>query len=70
MFKSTIGFFWLLSGKEPACQCRRPGFDPGSPREVSGNPLRYVCLGIPRDIEAWQAIVHAVAELNTTELSN
>ena len=65
MFKSTTGFLWWLSGKEPACQCRRAGLDPGSPGEVSGNPLHYVCLENPRDIEAWQAIVHEVTKSQT-----
>ena len=26
----TLGLPWWLSGKQPACQCRRPGFDPWS----------------------------------------
>ena len=39
-----------LSGKEPACQCRRHkrhGFDPWVrkiPGEGNGNPLQYSCL--------------------------
>ena len=35
------------SGKEPACQCRRHGFDPWVrkiPGEVTGNPLQNSCL--------------------------
>ena len=28
--KNTSGFPWCLSGKEPTCQCRRHGLDPGS----------------------------------------
>ena len=28
MYCQTSGLPWWLSGKEPACQCRRPGFDP------------------------------------------
>ena len=43
------------SGKEPACQCRRPkrsGFElwvRKTPRGRSGNPLRYSCLENPMD---------------------
>ena len=28
VFKAHIGLPWWLSGKESACQCRRPRFDP------------------------------------------
>ena len=54
---------WWLSGKEPACWCRRWGFDPGLGRsrgEGNGNPLQYSCLGNPINKGAWQAIVHGV----------
>ena len=37
-----MGFPCGAIGKEPACQCRRDGFDPWdgrSPREGKGNPL-------------------------------
>ena len=37
----------LLVVKEPACQCRRHGLDPGSGRSPGGghgNPLQYSCL--------------------------
>ena len=43
------------------------GLIPGSgrsPGEGNGNPLQYSCLENPKDIGAWQAIVHGV----TTEL--
>ena len=32
-----------------------------------GNPLRYLCLGNPRDRGAWWATVHEVTEPHTTE---
>ena len=46
--------------------------DGGSiPREGNGNPLQYSCLGNSMDRGAWQATVHRIAELDTTEgLSN
>ena len=43
---------------------------PGSgryPGEGNGNPLWYSCLGNPVDRGAWQATVHRVKELDTTE---
>ena len=57
-------------GKEPACNAGdlssilRLGRSPG---EVNGNPLQYSCLENPMDRGTWQAIVHGVAELDTTE---
>ena len=33
----------------------------------NGNPLKYSCLEDPTDRGAWQAAVHRVAELDTTE---
>ena len=41
-------------------QCRRPGFDPGSPGEGNGNPLQYSYLGNPMDRGAWWATVLGV----------
>ena len=38
-----------------------------SPRAGNGNPLQYSCLGNPMDRGAWQATVHGVTELDTTE---
>ena len=35
--------------------------------EGNGNPLQYSCLGNPMDRGAWRAIVHRVAELDTTK---
>ena len=63
------------SGKELACQCRRRKRHrfsiPGSGRSPAGrnsNPLQYSHLENPMDKRAWQAIVHRVVELDTTEV--
>ena len=47
------------SGKEPACQCRRPKrcrFDPWVgkiPWRRKWQPIQYSCLGNPMDRGAW-----------------
>ena len=35
--------------------------------EGHGNPLQYSCLENPKNRGAWQAMVHRVAESDTTE---
>ena len=57
-------------GKESACNVGDPGSIPElgrSPGEGNGNPLQYSCLENTMDGGAWQATVHGVAELDTTE---
>ena len=68
---SPLGFPGGTSGKEPACSARDIG-DSGSIPELGrspgggqGIPLQYSCLENPKDIEAWQAIVHKVAKSRT-----
>ena len=52
---------------------RDTGSIPGSGRSPGGgkgNPLQYSCLGNSKDGGTWQATVHGVAELNTTQQLN
>ena len=49
------------------------GLIPGlgrSPGVGEGNLLQYSCLKNPLDRGAWQATVHRIAELDTTERMN
>ena len=63
----VMGFPGGISGKEPACHCRRRkrrGFEPWMgkiPGQENGNPLnplQYSCLENPMDTGAWAAIVY------------
>ena len=60
-----------ISGKELVCQCRRDaGLIPDwgrSSEEGHGNPFQDSCLENTMDRGAWQATVHRVAQLDTTE---
>ena len=62
------GLPWWLSGKESACQSRRPGFNPWVrkiPWRRACNPLQYSCLEKPMDRGAWWATVHGVTKSRT-----
>ena len=53
-----MGLPWWLSGKEPACQCRRRGFDPWVrkiPWERKWQPTPVILPENPMDRGAWHA---------------
>ena len=57
-------------GKESACNVGDLDLIPGlgrSPEDVHGNQLQYSCLENPKERGSWWAIVHGVAESDTTE---
>ena len=59
-----------LNHKESSCNAGDSGSIPGlgrSPGEGNGHPLQYSCLGNPMDRGTWQAVVHGVTEVDTTE---
>ena len=65
----VCGLPWWLNSKESAYNTGDVGLTPGlgrSPGERHGNPLQYSCLENPIGRGAWQAIVHGVAESDTT----
>ena len=64
------GFPGGSDGKESTCSAGDLGSISGSgisPGEGNGNPLQYPCLENSMGRGAWQAAVHGVAELDTTE---
>ena len=64
-----MGFPGGSDGKESACNSGDPGLIPGSgrsPGEENGYSLQYSCLEKAMDRGAWWAIVHKVAESDTT----
>ena len=78
LFRLTIWILFLLyldfPGGSVVKNLPANAGDPGlisesgrSPGEGNGNPLQYSCMGSPMDREAWQATVHGVTELETTE---
>ena len=73
--KITISLRSLLSFpggsvvKNSPANAENTGSIPGwgrSPGEENGKPLQYSCLENPTDRGAWQAMVHGVAESDTT----
>ena len=65
-----MGFPCSSGGKKSACNTGDPGLIPGSgrsPGEGKGYPLQYFCLENPKNEGVWRAVVHRVAELDTTK---
>ena len=65
-----MGFPGSSAGKESACNAGDPSSIPGpgrSPGGGHGNALQYSCLENPMGRGTWWAIVHGVAESDTTE---
>ena len=60
------GLSSCFRGKEPACQCRRPRFDPWvrktHPGGGNSNPLQYSCSENSMDRGKWWVTVHGVAK--------
>ena len=57
-------------GKESACNAGDLGSIPGagiSPGEGNGYPIQYSCLENSMNRGAWQATVHGIRKLDTTE---
>ena len=57
-------------GKESACNAGDLGSIPGagrSPGEGNGYPIQYSCMENSMNRGAWQAIVHGIRKLDTTE---
>ena len=57
-YDDYLGFPGGISGKEPACQCGRHGFDPWVrkiPWRRKWQPATYSCLENPMGREAWRA---------------
>ena len=64
-----MGFPGGSVGKESACNAGDLGSIPESgrsPGEGNGSPLQYSCLENSMDRGARKAIVHGIAELDTT----
>ena len=65
-----LGLPRWLRGNETACSAGDAGSSPGlgrSPGEGNDNRLQYSCLDYPMDRGVWQAIVHGLAESDSSE---
>ena len=69
MSMESRGFPGGSDSKESTCNAAYSGSISGlgrSPGERNSNPLQYSCLENPMDRGVWLAIVHGVAESDTT----
>ena len=67
-YRTISGFSDGASGKEPACGCRRCGFDPWVgkiPWRRAGQPTPAFLPGNPLVRGAWRATVHSAAQSQT-----
>ena len=67
-----MGFPGGSDGKESACSAGASGSIPGLgryPGEGNDYPLQYSCLENPVDRGDWWAVIHGVAESDTTEVT-
>ena len=65
MFTVYWGFPGSLAGEEPACQCRRPRFNPWVGKISLTRKWQYSCLENSIDRGAWQATVHGINKSQT-----
>ena len=72
LYGNVWGFPDDSVSKESACNVGEAGQIPRlgrSPGEKNGYPFQYSCLENPMGRGAWEAIVHRVAELDMTEVT-
>ena len=72
MYRASLVAQLVTNLPANAGDTRQAGLIPWLGRSLGGgygNPLQYSCLGNLMDRGAWQATVHGITELDTTELT-